>query len=111
MHKIAGPWTTYILWLLQQHGAIRFSAFRTHLPGISPKVLSERLKRLEADGLVSRDYVPTIPPQVSYSLTARGEELKDILDALGATALRWAAEDAQVAAGNNSKLDQSAKAK
>jgi len=111
MHKIAGPWTTYILWLLQQHGAIRFGAFRTHLPGISPKVLSERLKRLEADGLVSRDYVPTIPPQVSYSLTARGEELKDILDALGATALRWAAEDAQVAAGNNSTLDQSAKAK
>jgi DNA-binding HxlR family transcriptional regulator len=64
------------------------------MPGISPKVLTERLRRLEADGLVSRDQRPTIPPQVFYRLTPRGEELKDILDALGATAQRWAEEDA-----------------
>ena len=87
-------------------GIVGFVGKREALP-----ILSERLKRLEADGLVSRDYVPTIPPQVSYSLTARGDELKEILNALGATALRWAAEDAQVATGKNPTLDQSAKAK
>ncbi len=94
LNQIAGPWTTYILWLLRQKGVMRFGAFRAHMPGISPKVLTERLRRLEADGLVARDQRPTIPPQVFYSLTPRGEELKDILDALGATAQRWAAEDA-----------------
>jgi DNA-binding HxlR family transcriptional regulator len=94
LNKIAGPWTTYILWLLRQNGVLRFGEFRAHMPGISPKVLTERLRRLEADGLVSRDQRPTIPPQVFYRLTPRGEELKDILDALGATAQRWAEEDA-----------------
>ncbi len=93
LNKIAGPWTTYILWLLRNEGVLRFNALRAHMPGISPKVLTERLKRLEADGLIHRDYRPTIPPQVSYSLTRRGDELKDILDALGAVAQRWAAED------------------
>jgi DNA-binding HxlR family transcriptional regulator len=93
LNKIAGPWTTYILWLLRQNGVLRFGAFRAQMPGISPKVLTERLRRLEADGLVFRDQRPTIPPQVFYSLTPRGEELKDILDALGATARRWAEED------------------
>ena len=91
LEQIAGPWTTYILWLLRNEGVLRFNALRAHMPGISPKVLTERLKRLEADGLIHRDYRPTIPPQVSYSLTRRGDELKDILDALGAVAQRWAA--------------------
>ncbi len=94
LNKIAGPWTTYILYLLRQNGVLRFGEFRAHMPGISPKVLTGRLRRLEADGLVLRDQRPTIPPQVFYSLTARGAELKDILDAIGATAQRWAEEDA-----------------
>ena len=93
LNKISGPWTTYILWLLRQNDVLRFGEFRAQMPGISPKVLTERLRRLEADGLVSRDQRPTIPPQVFYSLTPRGEELKDILDRLGAVAQRWAMED------------------
>jgi DNA-binding HxlR family transcriptional regulator len=72
------------------------------MPGISPKVLTERLKRLEADGLVARDQRPTIPPQVYYSLTARGQELRSILDALGETALRWTAEDTAAPAASES---------
>ena len=108
LNKIAGPWTTYILWLLRQNGILRFGAFRTHMPGISPKVLTERLRRLEADGLVSRAQRPTIPPQVFYSLTPRGEELKDILDALGATARRWAEEDAARVSGAQAVAESTA---
>jgi DNA-binding HxlR family transcriptional regulator len=93
LNQISGPWTTYILWLLRQKPVMRFGELRAAMPGISPKVLTERLKRLEADGLLTREQKPTIPPQVYYALTPRGEELKDILDALGATAQRWAAED------------------
>ena len=90
---ISGPWTTYILWLLRTHGILRYSELKRLIPDISPKMLSERLKRLETDGLVARDYQPTIPPTVSYSLTGRGVQLKAMLDALGDVAVRWRAED------------------
>ncbi len=94
LKKISGPWTTHILWLLRTHGILRFGELRKLLPDISPKMLTDRLKRLEADGLVARDYQPTIPPTVSYSLTKRGVQLKAMLDALGDVAIRWRAEDA-----------------
>ena len=94
LKKISGPWTTHILWLLRTHGILRFGELKRLLPDISPKMLTERLKRLEADGLVARDYQPTIPPTVSYSLTKRGVQLKAMLDALGDVAIRWRAEDA-----------------
>ena len=93
LKKISGPWTTHILWLLRTHGILRFGELRRLLPDISPKMLTDRLKRLEADGLVLRDYQPTIPPTVSYSLTKRGVQLKAMLDALGDVAMRWRAED------------------
>jgi DNA-binding HxlR family transcriptional regulator len=64
------------------------------MPAISSKVLTERLRHLEAASLVNRDYRPTIPPQVSYALTPRGHELKSVLDGISTIALRWQAEDA-----------------
>lgn len=94
LRRISGPWTTYILWMLRNHGILRYGEIRKLMPDISPKMLAERLKQLEADGLVSRDHRPTIPPTVYYSLTARGVQLKATLDALGAVAMRWQAEDA-----------------
>ena len=95
LKQISGPWTTHILWLLRMHGILRFGELKRLLPDISPKMLTDRLKRLEADGLVARDYQPTIPPTVSYSLTKRGVQLKAMLDALGDVATRWRAEDAR----------------
>jgi DNA-binding HxlR family transcriptional regulator len=90
---LMGPWTTYILWLLHSEGALRFGALKSAMPAISSKVLTERLRHLEASGLVHRDYRPTIPPAVTYSLTPRGVELRDVLDRLGEIGLRWQAED------------------
>ena len=88
-----GPWTTYILWSLQTDGGLRFGALKAKMPAISSKVLTERLRMLEAARLVHRDYKPTIPPAVTYSLTARGAELKDVLDGLAAVGTRWLEED------------------
>lgn len=93
LDKISGPWTTYLLWLLGRNGVMRFGELRAAMPGISPKILTDRLRRLEADRLISREQKPTIPPQVSYRLTPRGEELRGALDAFGAIAVRWAEED------------------
>ena len=93
LRLLMGPWTTYIVWLLETHGALRFGEIKARMPAISSKVLTERLRHLEAAHLVSRDYRPTIPPQVSYALTPRGHELKGVLNGFSQIALRWQAED------------------
>lgn len=95
---LMGPWTTYILWILENEGPLRFGELKSRIPGISSKVLTERLRMLEGAGLVHRDYTPSIPPAVSYSLTKRGRELKSVLRGLNELALRWHAEDQPVGA-------------
>lgn len=93
LRLLMGPWTTYILWVLQQEGPIRFGALKRKVPGISAKVLTERLRMLEAAGVIFRKYEAKIPPEVTYGLTARGRELDPILDSLNALARRWQQED------------------
>lgn len=93
LRLLMGPWTTYILWVLRSQGPQRFGALKRLVPGISAKVLTERLRLLESAGLVHRDYTPSIPPQVTYSLARRGDELTPVLEQLNATAQRWRAED------------------
>ena len=93
LHLLSGPWTTTILWVLGRQGPTRFGALRRAVGGVSPRVLTERLRRLEEAGLVFRDYRPSVPPEVSYGLTARGRELEVVFDALNGIARRWAEED------------------
>jgi DNA-binding HxlR family transcriptional regulator len=93
LRLLMGPWTTYIVWLLETQGPLRFGEIKSRMPAISSKVLTERLRHLEAARLVSRDYKPTIPPQVTYTLTARGHELKGVLDAINVIAVKWRDED------------------
>ena len=93
LRLLMGPWTTYILWVLCGDGPTRFGALKRRVPGISGKMLTERLRMLEEARVVYRHYEPTIPPQVTYGLAKRGEELREVLDKLGEVALRWQAED------------------
>lgn len=99
LRVLMGSWTTYILWVLRTEGALRFGALKAKVPGISAKVLTERLRLLERYGLVHRDYEATIPPRVTYRLARRGNELTPVLELLSETALRWRAEDAAAAQG------------
>jgi DNA-binding HxlR family transcriptional regulator len=67
-------------------GALRFNEFAEAVAGISPRMLSERLRDLEAAGLVQRTVLPTSPPTVEYRLTARGRKLGPIIEAMHAYA-------------------------
>jgi DNA-binding HxlR family transcriptional regulator len=86
---LSGPWTTYILWLIRKRGDMRFGQIKKQMPGISAKVLTERLRMLEDVGILSRHQELTVPPKVTYSLTERGHELEKSLDALDSLALKW----------------------
>ena len=92
LRLLSGRWTLYILWRLQDLGPQRFNALSNLIPGVSAKVLTERLKALEAAGLVSRHYEPTVPPKVTYALTARGEELRGTLSHIGEVSQAWVAQ-------------------
>lgn len=89
LRVMSGSWTSYIIYVLAVEGPHRFGMLQRRLGGISTKVLTERLRMLERADLVNRDVVPTIPPQVTYSLTRRGMELSGIMRAIGEQALIW----------------------
>lgn len=89
LRQLSGQWTLYILWILDTNGALRFGELRRKVDGISTKVLTDRLRMLESVEMVHRDHNPTIPPQVTYSLTERGKELSEALDRLYALSVRW----------------------
>lgn len=72
-------WTSHILWALTEHGRLRFSELRALLPGVTPKVLTERLRRLERDGLVTRTYHAEVPPRVEYETTELAATLEPTL--------------------------------
>jgi DNA-binding HxlR family transcriptional regulator len=93
LRLLAGAWTTSILWHLHTAGPLRFGELGRRLSGISAKVLTQRLRMLEGEGLVFRRHVPVIPPEVTYGLTARGSELATVFDGFEAVARRWAQEE------------------
>ena len=63
-------------------GALRFNEFADAVAGISPRMLSERLRDLEAARLIERKVIPSSPPKVEYRLTSRGRQLGPIIDAM-----------------------------
>lgn len=71
---MGGRWKWLIIYLLSR-GSMRFGKLVFMLPSISRKVLTDQLKELEADGLITRRSFPETPPRVEYSLTPKAQEL------------------------------------
>lgn len=78
MNLIGGRWKPVILYHLADHTR-RFGEISARMPSISRKVLSEQLKELEEDGLISRQQFKEIPPRVEYSLTELGKSVRPLL--------------------------------
>lgn len=83
LRVIGKKWAILILRELLA-GTRRFNELLSALEGISPKTLSERLKELEENGVICRTVYPEIPPRVEYSLTAKGQSLNPVLEAMTA---------------------------
>lgn len=78
---IGGKWKPIILWWLNER-TCRFAELRRSIPGITEKMLTQQLRELEADGIVTRTVYPVVPPKVEYSLTPYGRSLDEALRAI-----------------------------
>lgn len=70
-------------------GAVRFGEIEAAIPDLSGRMLSQRLKTLEAEGIIERRVVPLTPVRVEYRLTAKGRALAPVVEALSLWADRW----------------------
>jgi DNA-binding HxlR family transcriptional regulator len=85
---IGKRWTGAIVSILMR-GPVRFNVLVSAVPGMSERLCADRLRELEAAGLVSRRVLPGPPVGVEYALTEAGEDLNEAIGALGKWAHRW----------------------
>jgi DNA-binding HxlR family transcriptional regulator len=96
MALLGGAWTPNVVWHLSA-GPRRFGELKRDMPPISPKMLSARLKDLEAKGVVTRTTRPTSPPSVEYELTELGRELVPAIEAIVAVGHKLKAQGRAIA--------------
>ena len=82
LSKVGGKWKTVILWHTAFDGTYRSGELKKLLPGISHKMLSQQLKELEQEGLITRKQYNVVPPKVEYSISEKGLSLKPLLQAM-----------------------------
>lgn len=88
---IGDRWTPLIVRDLAP-GCLRFSELQRSLDGISPKTLSDRLRRLEDAGILSRACFAEMPPRVEYRLTEKGYALLSVIDSMRDFGVTWLSE-------------------
>jgi DNA-binding HxlR family transcriptional regulator len=102
---IGGRWTGAIIQTLLQ-GKTRYALIKAAIPDITDRMLSERLRSLEAEELLTRKVVPESPVRVEYELTEKGRSLESSLTEIGTWAERWISleDDSEIrAVGTESK--------
>ncbi len=88
LEVLSGKWKSTILWSLHESEQIRFNEFLRIIPGITQKMLTQQLRKLEENNMVTRTVYPSVPPIVEYSLTELGKRSIPLLDALN----KWGKE-------------------
>lgn len=88
MQILGKRWTGLLINVLMK-GPRRFCELTSLVEGLSDRVLSDRLRELEVEGIVQRTVYPQIPVRVEYELTAKGHALKPAIDALHVWAEQW----------------------
>ena len=78
MRTLGAAWTAHVIWYLRDGGRC-FTELQTDIGGASAKTLTNRLRKLEREGVIERFTKPTSPPTVWYSLTPVGQDLSGAL--------------------------------
>ena len=82
INMIGGKYKSLILWKLMTETTLRFSQLQKEIPTATPKMLTQQLRELEANGLIHRHVYPVVPPKVEYSLTNFGKSIKPVLESM-----------------------------
>lgn len=82
LSQIGGKYKAIILYHLIKEDVLRFSQLQKVIPKATPKMMSQQLRELEADGLINRKVYPVVPPKTEYSLTERGKTLSPVITAM-----------------------------
>lgn len=82
LKRVGDKWSVYVIHMLGVEGTLRFSELMRLIDGISQRMLTVTVRRLERDGLVRRDMYPEVPPRVEYSLTPLGATLRQVVGEL-----------------------------
>ena len=93
--SVGDKWTILVVGALSQ-GSLRYNEIERRVSGISQRMLTLTLKRLETDGIVTRTLFPSVPPRVDYELTQLGQTLRGALVPLHV----WAAKNKEIVARN-----------
>lgn len=107
LDRIGDKWSTLVILILGDSGVMRFNGLSTAIGDISQKMLTATLRNLEADGLVSRQLYPEIPPRVEYELTDLGRSLVPLIRQLEV----WADKNFQTIQKNRKKYTAKAGAR
>jgi len=78
--QIGGKYKAIILYHLLEDGVLRYNQIQKYIQKATPKMLSQQLRELEADGLIHREVYPVVPPKTEYSLTERGKTLAPVIN-------------------------------
>ncbi|MBK3631424.1 helix-turn-helix transcriptional regulator [Streptomyces sp. MBT97] len=105
LDRVAGKWSIGIL-IAAAHGPVRFTELERSINGISRRMLTLTLRRLERDGLLVRTVYPTVPPKVEYTVTPMARELHDSLTGLVGWAERHRATIAEARAAYDTATEQ-----
>lgn len=101
LDRIGDKWTALIIGVLEE-GTMRFSDIQRRIGGISQKMLTQTLRSLERDGLITRTIYPEVPPRVEYTLTPLGETLTQALAAIR----HWAEANINEVVASQQEYDQ-----
>ena len=104
--RVADKWTMIVLEVLTEHGEQRFTQIARQAEGISQKMLTQTLRQMERDGLVTRTVHPVVPPRVDYRLTDLGTTLAEAFCGVWV----WAAKNVDRIAAARVSFDQRAAA-
>lgn len=104
--RVADKWTMLVLEVLTEKGELRFTRIGDAIPGISQKMLTQTLRHMEREGLVTRTVHPVVPPKVEYRLTPLGFSLGAAFCGVWV----WAAENLKQVEDARRAFDDKAKA-
>lgn len=88
LEQISGKWKGLIVFHLMDE-TLRFNELLRRVGAVTQRSLTKQLRELEADGIVHRKVFPVVPPHVEYSLTEKGAQLRNVVEALGDWGVRF----------------------